>query len=102
MIFGFAADLPVSCSNLGDLDPAVGRPDGTDAEYVMLRGVDRHITRQALEQRRGLLTLVAGRIGGKMSISIVAYQPGGQNSKAHLRELAANTLAEFGLTGVID
>ena len=37
-----------------------------------------------------------------MSISIVAYQPGGTNSKAQLRELAAKTLAEFELTGVID
>jgi len=102
LIFGFAADLPVSCSNLGDIDPAIGRPDGTDAEYVMLRGVDRRITRQSLERKRGQLTLVAGRIGGKMSISIIGYQPTGQNSKAHLRELAAKTLAEFDLTGVID
>jgi hypothetical protein len=102
LIFGFAADLPVSCSNLGELDPALARPDGTEAEYVMLRGVDRHITRQSLERKRGQLTLVAGRIGGKMSISIIAYQLGGQNSKAHLRELAAKTLSEFDLTGVID
>ncbi len=68
----------------------------------MLRGVDRRITRQSLERKRGQLTLVAGRIGGKMSISIIGYQPSGQNSKAHLRELAAKTLAEFDLTGVID
>jgi hypothetical protein len=102
VIFGFAADLPVSCSNLGDLDSAIGSVDGTEAEYVMLRGVDRHITRQALEERRGLLTLVGGRISGKMSISIIAYQPGAENSKRHLRELAADTLAEFGLSGVID
>jgi hypothetical protein len=46
--------------------------------------------------------LVAGRIGGKMSISIIGYRPGGQNSKSHLRELAAKTLAEFDLIGVID
>jgi hypothetical protein len=102
VLFGFAADLPVSCSNLGDVDPAVGRADGTDAEYVMLRGVDRYITRQALEQRRGRLTVVAGRIVGKMSITVVAYRPGGKNTKPDLRELAAHTLAEFDLTGVID
>jgi hypothetical protein len=101
-IFGFAADLPVSSSNLGDLDSAIGSVDGTEAEYVILRGVAGHITRRALEERRGLLTLVGGRICGKMSISVIAYQPGGENSKAHLRELAAQALAEFGLTGVID
>jgi hypothetical protein len=101
VLFGFA-DLPASCSNMGDLDPAVGRPDGTDAEYVTVRGVDRRATRRALEGRRGLLTVVAGRIGANISITVVAYDPGGTNSKPHLRELVASTVAEFDLTGVID
>jgi hypothetical protein len=101
VVFGFA-DLPVSCSNLGDVDPVVARADGTDAEYVMLRGVDRHVPRHVLERRGGLLTVLAGRIGGKISITVVAYQPGAQNSKPHLRGLAADTLAEFGLAPVID
>ena len=102
VLFGFAADLPVSCTNVGDVGPTLGRVDGTDAEYLMLRGVDRHITRRMLEQRRGLLTLASGRVGGKMSLNIIAYQPGGKNTKADLRELAARTLAEFELTGVIE
>jgi hypothetical protein len=101
VVLGFD-DLPVSCSNLGDVDPVVARADGTDAEYMMLRGVDRHVTREFLERRGGLLTVLAGRIGGKISIAVVAYQPGGENSKPDLHELAAHTLAELGLTGVID
>jgi hypothetical protein len=101
-LFGFGADLPVSCSNLGTLPPEIGRPDGTDAEYVMIRGIDRYVSRKTLEERSGLLTLVGGRVVGKMSISIMAYQPGAVNSKAHLHELVARTLAEFGLTGEID
>jgi hypothetical protein len=101
-IFGFAADLPVSCSNLGDLEPAIGSVGGSEADYVITRGVDGRISRRALEDRRGLLTLVGSRICGKMSISLIAYQPDGENSKAHLREQAAATLAEFELTGVID
>ncbi len=101
-LFSFGADLPVSCSNLGDLPPDIGRPDGTDADFVMLRGMDRRNTRQALEQRSGLLGVSGGRIVGKMALGIAAYQPGGQNTKPHLRELAARTLAEFGLTGRID
>jgi phenylalanyl-tRNA synthetase beta subunit len=80
----------------------VARVDGTDAEYVMLRGVDRHVTRQFLERRGGLLTVLAGRIGGKISITVVAYQPGSANTKPALRELSASTLAEFDLTGVIE
>ena len=101
-IFGFAADLPVSCSNVGDLEPAVGRADGTQAEYFILRGVDRRITRRALEQRSGLLTVVGGRLCGNMEISVIAYLPGQANTKTHLRELVASTLAELGLTGRIE
>jgi hypothetical protein len=100
-LFDFT-DLPVSCSSVGEIDPAVGRADGTDAEYSMLRGVDRRTTRRALEQRGGILTVAGGHLLGKMSIMVSSYQPGGQNSKAHLRELVAGTLAEFGITGKID
>lgn len=101
-VFSFSADLPVSYSNLGDLDPAMGSPDGTPAEYTMLRGVDRHVTRGFLEKRPGLLTIVGGRIGGKVSMTIVGYQAGADNTKEQLRALAARTLAEFDLTGVIE
>ena len=96
--FGFAG-LPVSCSNLGDLDPAVGRPDGTPAEYVYLRGVDRQTTRREHDRANGQLVLVSGRICGKVTIGIAAYRPGDDNSKPALRALAMRTLADFGLTG---
>jgi hypothetical protein len=96
------ADLPVSCSNLGELDSAFGRPDGTDAEYVILRGLNQSVARETLERTGGQLSVVSGRIGGSISISVVAYRSGGDdNSKPHLRELVSHTLAEFGLTDVV-
>jgi hypothetical protein len=98
--FGFSG-LPVSCSNVGDLPSEILRIDGTEAEYAMLRGIDRHIPRRVLEERRGLLTVVGGRIGGKVTIAVVGYQPGEENSKSRLRELVAATLSDFGLRGVI-
>ena len=101
VFFGSGDDLAVSCSNLGDIDPAVGRPDGTDAEYVMLRGIDQNVRRADIERAGGQLVVVAGRICGKMSIGLVAYQMGGENSKPHLRELASARSAEFDLTGEI-
>ncbi len=99
--FGLTDDLPVSCSNMGQLPAECGRVDGTDAEYVVVRGIDRHITRRTLEERKGLLSLVTARIGPKVSVAVVAYRPGANNTKAELRELATQTLSEFGLTGVI-
>ncbi len=101
MLFGFG-DSAVLCSNLGDLPVAIASPDGTAAEYVNLRGVDQNVTRQYIESAGGQLVVVGGRIGGKMSMSVVGYQPGRKNSKQDLRELVARTLAEFGLTGIID
>ncbi|MFV8052225.1 hypothetical protein [Mycobacterium sp. 48b] len=96
------ADLPVSCSNLGDLSSEVTRVDGTEAEYIVFRGVDQGTTRQELEDTDGQLVLVSSRVGGKVSIGITGYQAGEQNSKARLAELTAKTLAEFDLTGEID
>jgi hypothetical protein len=91
----------VGCSNIGDVDPAVGRPDGTDADHVFIRGVRQRFTRRSFERPRGIL-LVSGRIGGQIFITVVAYQLDGKDSKRDLRELAAHTLSEFDLTGAID
>lgn len=102
MVFGFAADLPVSCSNMGEVPPAVALADGTEADHVYFRGIDRYATRAALEQRRGLLTVVASRVGATVSLSVVGYQPGSANSTPWLHELVAKTLADFELTGVIE
>jgi hypothetical protein len=97
-----SADLPVTFSSLGDIDPLAGRPDGTDAEYSYGRGLDQYVMRQDLERTHGQLSVLALRIGGKMCITVTAYQPGRKNSKPELCELVVHTLAEFGLTGVID
>jgi hypothetical protein len=101
VVFNFA-DMPVSCSLLGDVDSVVARVDGSEAEFVMLRGVDCRVTRGYLERRGGLLTVLAGRIDGKVSITVVAYQAGVENSKARLRELCAKVLSEFHIDGVIE
>lgn len=93
-------DMPVVCSNMGDLPPVLTSVDGTEAEYTSFHGVDQAIPRGELEDGDGQLVLVSGRISGKIIIGIVAYQSGAENSKSRLRELTAQTLAEFDLTGV--
>jgi hypothetical protein len=101
LLFGFT-DLPVVCSNIGDLPAEINRADGTDADYLMLRGVDQNVTRKYIESVNGQLVVLGGRLEGKMAISVVAYQLGGINSKPHLRELVADTLKEFGLSGILE
>lgn len=102
LAMGLAADLPVSVSNLGDLDPAVLRADGTEAEAFIGRGVDGRVTEDLLEQRHGYLTVLCTRVAGKVYLPVIGYKPGGENTKAGLRALVAETLEEFGLSGVVE
>ncbi|MGW0158709.1 hypothetical protein ACWDUN_05235 [Mycobacterium sp. NPDC003323] len=100
--FGFSTELPVSCSNMGDVPPDVPNVDGTPADFVFLRGIDRVATRHALEERCGLLTVVAGRINGTETMTFAAYAPGAENTTAWLRAELEQTLAAFELSGVIE
>jgi hypothetical protein len=103
---------PVFCSNLGDLGSLVLALARTGIEYETISGAlntlhlirvsGQHLTRQALERTGGQMMLQSWRIGGKIAITVEAYQPGAENTKPALRELVARTLAEFDLAGEID
>lgn len=95
-------DLPVALSSMGEVPPIASRPDGTAAECVFGRGVIQRVMRQDLERAGGELALFLLRTRGKMCITVSGYQPGAKNSKSELRDLAARTLTEFGLTGMIE
>ncbi len=97
-------DLPVLYSNLGDMGTVVCHLDGTHAEYGVARATRQHVTRQWLERTGGQMNVLSLRAPsrGKIFITVNAYQPGAENTKPALRELAARTLAEFDLTGEID
>jgi hypothetical protein len=97
-------DLPVVFSNLGDMGSVVSRLDGTDCEYAYARAMRQHMSRQWLERIGGQMNVLSLRTQplGKIFISVVAYQPGAENTKPALRELAARTLAEFELAGTVD
>ena len=101
LMFSYSEGLPVSCSNLGDLPPDLARVDGTEAEYVFIRALDTKVTMGDLKRSQGQLVVVSGRINGKVSIAVEAYQLDAVNTKERLREVAAQTLNDFGLTGVI-
>lgn len=102
LLFAYSEDLPVSCSNLGDLPPDLAQVDGTAAEYVLIRALDTDVTMGELERSHGQLVVVSGRINGKISISVEAYELGADNSKERLRSVVTQTLDEFGLSGVIN
>lgn len=101
-LFAYSEDVPVSCSNMGELPPIGGQIGGSLADYLVIRGVDQNVTEREMQRSKGQLVIVSGRINGKVSISVEAYQPGAENSKSWLRQAAAQTLADFSLDGVID
>ncbi|MCX2930203.1 hypothetical protein ORI20_07950 [Mycobacterium sp. CVI_P3] len=102
LLFSYSEDLPVSCSNLGDLPPQIAQVDGTTAEVVILRALDQNVTLREMERSHGQLVVVSARVNGKVVISVEAYEIGAENSKQRLRELAEATLTDFGLTAVIE
>ncbi len=97
-------DRPVVCSNLGDIGSIVSLLDGTHCDYAFARGTRQHVTRQWLDRIGGQLQLLSMRLPalGRISLHVLAYEPGAENTKPALRDLAARTLAEFDLTGQID
>ncbi|MEI8082506.1 MAG: hypothetical protein WCI74_11745, partial [Actinomycetes bacterium] len=101
LMFSYSEDLPVSCSNLGDLPSELACADGTPAEYVLTRALDTSVTEGELQRSHGQLVIVSARINGKISISVEAYRLGAENTAERLRDLVKQTLEEFGLTGLI-
>lgn len=75
--------------------------DGTAAEYLFIRGMDRDLSRELIERKRGVLTFISVRSEGAVIVTVIGYQPGRENSRTALRQLVAQTLEEFNLTATI-
>lgn len=99
LAFGALADLPVTCSNLGDLPKDVLRIEGGAADRICFRGIDRPVARRAIEARQGVATLFAGAVPGFLNLSFVTYQPGVVTEPQHLRALVERLLADYELVG---
>jgi hypothetical protein len=95
------ANIPIGCSNLGDLHPQSNRVDGTDADYMQLRFFEPGMSQRTLERIGGQLLVVSVRVHGKIYISVNAYRNGQANSQDTLRKDLSRTFAEFNLTAEI-
>lgn len=98
VVFG---DLPVSCSTLGDVPPEVAFADGREADVVMFRPIDQGVTLGSLERSGGHLVVAAGRAVGIVSIGVVGYQVGAENSRQWLSDHATAVLERFELKGTV-
>ncbi|MCA2344159.1 hypothetical protein JF732_27010 [Mycobacterium intracellulare] len=87
----------VVSSNLGALDPAANRPDGTDADYFAMKSVYPGVTAATMHRTNGALALLSGRVHGRVFISVLAYELGRRNSNEGLRQALSKTLSDFSL-----
>lgn len=87
----------VVSSNLGDLDPAVTRPDGTRAASFTIRTLGPGLTASTLNRFGGMLVVASGRVAGRIFISVLSYQPGAVNTDEALCEHLSGALHDFAL-----
>ena len=86
----------VISSNLGAVNPATNRPDGTDADYFAMKSLYPGMTKATMHRAGGLLALLSGRAHGQVFVSALAYQLDGPNDG--LQQDLSNTLSDFSLT----
>jgi hypothetical protein len=86
----------VISSNLGAVNPATNRPDGTDADYFAMKSLYPGMTKATMHRAGGLLALLSGRVQGQVFVSVLAYQLDSSNDG--LQQDLSNTLNDFSLT----
>lgn len=92
----------IGCSNVGELDPAVNRPDGTDADYLSIRLVWDGTPTSTMDLMGGKLFLLSGRVNGKVSVAITACLGDQGISKDELAAAVLGTFDEFQLNPEIE
>nr|WP_066899927.1 hypothetical protein [Mycolicibacterium houstonense] len=89
----------VGASNVGEMDPAAGRADGTDAASFALRLHHLGVATSTLHRYGGVQTMLSGTMNGQIFISLISYLPGRVNSNDELRLDLSTALKEFSLSG---
>lgn len=92
----------IGSSNLGSLEPAVNRPDGTDADYFSVRMIER-IDRAHLRRNDGVFfPVVSVRLNQRISITVGYTNADGSTTTDQLFDAVRGALGDFGLSGLIE
>ncbi|MGV0812480.1 hypothetical protein ABQF34_11020 [Mycolicibacterium boenickei] len=90
----------VGSSNLGVVNPAASRADGTDADQFAIKVLPHlGLTEAMLNRFGGTQSFLSGRANGKVFISAHSYLPGRTNTNERLQQDLSNALNDFSLTG---
>ena len=92
----------IGSSNLGEFDPAVNRPDGTDADYFAVR-LAENLTLSDIRRSGGsFFPVVTGRVNGKIFVSIGYTNADNTTTREQVIERVQRTLDDFALTAHIE
>ncbi|NOQ62691.1 wax ester/triacylglycerol synthase domain-containing protein [Mycolicibacterium fortuitum] len=92
----------VGSSNLGVVNPAATRADGTEADHFAVKVLPYlGLTEAMLHRFGGTQSFLSGRANGRVFVSAHSYLPGGTNSNERLRQNLSNALNDFSLTGTL-
>ncbi|WP_293310211.1 hypothetical protein [Mycolicibacterium sp.] len=92
----------IGSSNLGQFDPAVNRPDGTDADFFSVRMAE-NLTGADIRRTGGsFFPVVTGRVNGRIFISIGYTNAEASTTRAELAQSVRETLADFCLSGTVE
>jgi hypothetical protein len=89
----------VGSSNVGVIDTAASRPDGTDADSFAIKLHHLGVARATMHRYGGVQTLLSGTADGQVFVSLASYLPGRSNSNDALRQDLSSALKDFSLTG---
>ena len=95
-------DVVIGCSNIGELQPAANRPDGSDADAFAIRSVESRTTRADLHRLGGLLFLMSARVNGLVSVTISFGEPSGSNTRDDLAAAVRLVLDDFTVPGLVE
>jgi hypothetical protein len=90
----------VGASNVGLLDSAVNRPDGTEADHFAMKSLCAGTTTAMMDRQGGLLSVLSGRAHDRVFVSVVAYQPDHPDSNSVLEHHISSALSDFSLTAI--
>lgn len=92
----------VGSSNLGVVNPAASRVDGTDADHFAVKVLPYlGLTEAMLHRFGGTQSFLSGRANGQVFVSAHSYLPGGTNSNECLQQNLSSALSDFSLIGTL-
>ncbi|BBX88750.1 hypothetical protein H5U98_27325 [Mycolicibacterium boenickei] len=91
----------VGSSNLGVVNPAASRPDGTECDFLAIKVLPHlGLTEAMLNRFGGTQSFLSGRVNGQVFVSAHSYLPGRVNTNDRLQQDLLSALKDFSLTGM--